>query len=106
MKYLTLIALIFSAFSYAGSSDVGTISRLYVDSSGIMAIQLNNGFPNAVSSSQCPSSNGWAYLQPEAPTELKSVLLAAKATQSQVSISIWGCEPNGTSLILGAVYVD
>lgn len=100
MKYLFSVALLLvSSLSYS-AQDTGTISKLYVDVSGIMAIQLEEGFPN--SSSLCTTSNGWAYIPASAPIEFKSLLLAAEASKSIIKVSINECV-NGNSLQLHAV---
>jgi hypothetical protein len=100
MKYIfTITLLLISSFSFGGQ-DFGKISKLYIDVSGIMAIQLDEGFPT--SSNLCTSSNGWAYVPASAPPEFKSLLLAAKAAKARLQVSINECV-NGNSLQLHAV---
>jgi hypothetical protein len=105
LKLISLfLAVLMTSVSYAGANDQGIISELYVDDAGNMAIQLENGFPQAVARSECATNNGWAGVTIDAP-ELKSVLLAAKATQSLVTVSIYGCASNGAWFNVRGVYV-
>ena len=100
MKYILVItSLLISSLTFAGQ-DFGKISKLYIDMSGIMAIQLDEGFP--ASASLCTSSNGWAYVPANAPPELKSLLLAAKASKARLQVTINECA-NGNALQVHAV---
>lgn len=99
MRYfLAAILLVMSCRSYS-AQDFGTISHLYVDVSGVMAIQLKEGFQNSIS--LCTASNGWAYIPATAPAELKSLLLAAEAAKSRRQVTINECA-NGSALQLYA----
>lgn len=93
-----------SCNTLAGTADVGVISELYVDDSGGMAIKLNNGFPKSIASNECTTNNGWAGVTSDAP-ELKSALLAAKATQSTITVGLYGCTSNGSWLKIKTLYV-
>ena len=101
-----LLSVVLSSASLA-ASDEGTIAQLYTDSAGNVAVKLATGFPNSVAASECVSanSNGWAGVAVTANSALKAALLAAKATESVVSLSILGCEAGGAWFKVMAVYV-
>ncbi|MCP5078168.1 MAG: hypothetical protein GY951_08960 [Psychromonas sp.] len=101
---IILIMIVFNNVALASSSDSGVIKQLYVSSSGNIAVKLINGFPNSVAASECSTYNGWAGSTTADPA-LKSVLLAAKATGSNVSLVISGCDANNSWLKVHAVYV-
>jgi len=104
MKYILLVLMLVSGFTLAASGDTGIISELYVDNTGAVAIKLKDGFTNSVNGQECTTNNGWAGVTIDAP-ELKSALLAAKATNSTVTLSISGCTANGAWFNLRAAYV-
>ena len=83
------------------------ISQLYTDSSGNLAVKLEGGFPNSVAANECSTANGngWAGVATTADSGIKAALLAAKTSQSPVSLSITGCEAGGARLKITAVYV-
>lgn len=92
----------------AYSQDSGKITELYANDSGGIAIHLENGFPNALSSAQCPSvsSNGsWWAGNLTAKSSLKAALMTAKAIGSNVVITINGCEAGGAWLKILDVYI-
>ncbi|ALQ08176.1 hypothetical protein D172_008960 [Pseudoalteromonas sp. Bsw20308] len=103
-KKLIASLIMISSSVMAGTGDVGKISELFVEDSGAMAIKLSNGFPKSIASSECPTNNGWAGVTIDSP-ELKSALLAAKATQSEVSVSIYGCTRSNAWFKVRSVYV-
>lgn len=88
----------------ASTVDTGKVGRLYVQSTGAIAIQLDSGFTNATAASQCPSASGWAgHLSADAV--LKSVLIAAKSTGQTIAVTVDGCETTGWFKIVD-VYVN
>ncbi|MDW6005373.1 hypothetical protein [Vibrio mangrovi] len=92
-KVLLIGALFFSTYGNAASysQDTGSVSQVYVSPSGSIALLLQGGYPNAVSSRQCPSSNGWAGVS-NADGAFKSVILAAKTSGQKLTVTINGCE--------------
>jgi hypothetical protein len=104
MKYILLSMALLSGLTHAAAGDTGVISELYVDNTGAVAIKLKEGFTNSVNGEECTTSNGWAGVTIDAP-ELKSALLAAKATNSTVTVIIDGCAANGAWFKLRAAYV-
>ena len=104
MKKILVIMTLVVSFSCYAATDTGVISQLYVDQNGNVGLQLDNGFPNAVSAGDCPSNNGFAGIT-VSNNILKSALLSAKATQSSVTLSFSGCTNNGNWLNVFSVYV-
>ena len=99
------ILMAFSLNAFAVSQDSGKIAKLYVDESGNIAVILDMGFPNAVQDGQCVTGNGFAGTT-TAAVELKSVLLAAKASGANVIIDTLGCDAGGAWLKVKAIYVE
>mgnify|MGYP000610043642 CR=1 FL=1 len=87
------------------NQDSGTISSFYVHNNGSVAVKLSNGFPNSVFSEQCVGSNGYAGNTNPAPGII-STLLAAKASGKSVTLSISGCDADGSWLKINAVYLN
>ena len=81
--------------TWAGTSDEGIISTLYVDKWCQVGIILEGGFPNAEANKECESYNCYAGTDADAP-ELKAALLAAKASNAIVLISISGFASSGS----------
>ncbi|MFT5594559.1 MAG: hypothetical protein ACI8SR_002950 [Oceanicoccus sp.] len=103
MNKIILISMMFVSTASFAITDTGTISQLYVDASGEIAIKLKEGFSN--SSNLCANYSGWAGITIDSP-ELKSALLAAKVSQSTVDISITKCnETHGSWLNIDSVYI-
>jgi hypothetical protein len=93
-----------SAFA-ASCSDNGAITQLYTDNTNNLAVVLAGGFPNAVSTAQCATANGWAGVSSDpSNANIKATLLAAKAAGNPVSIVINGCEAGGGWFRIVAVY--
>lgn len=88
MLVTTLLTL--SATCYGYTADFGKISRIYVTPAGSIALQLDNGFPNANSNNECPSNNGWAGLTETDPV-MKSAIIAAKTSGQSVLVNLEGC---------------
>ena len=104
-KTMGVLAInILPAMAFA-AADAGIISTLYADRTGNLAVKLDNGFPNSVAAGECSTFNGWAGV-PAGNTELKAVLLSAKASQSPVRLSISGCEAGGAWLRVNGAYVE
>lgn len=88
------------------SLDVGQIGTFHSSSAGNVAIILTGGFPNAVATGQCTSSNGFAgFVHTTSNSSLKATLLAAKMTGSNVQVVIAGCEQGGAWWKIIEVYV-
>ena len=105
LKYLLIYIMLFSMSSVeAASSDEGTISQMYVSASGNVAIQLTNGFSNSIANNECPGFNGWAGNTAADPM-LKSALLAAKSSGSNVMLTISGCMAGTVWLKIIAAYI-
>lgn len=104
--WVFLLCALLSTTTFA-ATDEGIITQLYTDSAGNVAVKLAGGFPNSVAASECVSANpnGWAGVAVGANAALKAALLAAKASQSLVSLSISGCEASGAWMKITAVYV-
>jgi len=91
LKYLLVTTLLtLSATCYGYTTDSGKISRVYVNPKGAIALQLDNGFPNANSNNECPSNHGWAGLAETDPV-MKSAILAAKASGQSITVRLEGC---------------
>lgn len=85
------------------TQDAGKIKTFYANASGGFALQLDVGFPNAQAGGQCTTNNGWAGNSTADPI-LKSTLLAAKASQQTVNVTIQGCDGSWYKII--DVYVN
>ena len=101
---------ILSANTFAASAyiqDTGKIKTLYVNASGGVAIQLDTGFAKANIDGQCPavSPHGFGG-NITADATFKSALLAAKAAQQTISVTIQGCEASGAWFKIIDVYVN
>lgn len=89
--------MLFLLLSFTGSvsagysQDSGVVSNVFVTPSGLIALKLDQGFPNAQTSNQCPGNNGWAGHKSADPI-LKSAILMAKASGGQISVIVEGCE--------------
>ena len=107
MKYLIKIALIsvtiFSSIAYA-TEDYGKIEKIYITQSGSIALKLFDGFPNADAASECPTNIGWAGNLNADPSMIAS-LLSAKASSTNVSLVITGCDNNDKWFKITAVYI-
>ncbi|KUI98088.1 hypothetical protein [Vibrio sp. MEBiC08052] len=93
-KKILMIGSLFLSISVNAanySQDTGTVSKVYVSPSGSIALLLHEGYPNAVRSGQCASSNGWAGVS-NADGAFKSVILAAKTAGQKLTVTINGCE--------------
>jgi hypothetical protein len=76
---------------YAGwTQDTGVIEMLYINDFDSMAIHLDNGFPNAIANHQCPASDGY-WAGGITDKTLKAALIAAKATDEPIVVTIEGC---------------
>jgi hypothetical protein len=105
MLVLAFFQLAGIAQVHAGyAQDSGKIVELYANDQGSIAIRLDGGFPNSVSSSQCPTSNGWAG-NGTANNSLKAALMTAKATGSNVLLTTQGCDAGGAWLKVVDIYV-
>ncbi|TRY33403.1 hypothetical protein [Aliiglaciecola sp. M165] len=92
MKIILFLSLLFSFHVYASySQDSGIVSQVYVNPNGSIALKLESGFPNALSSNQCENNNGWAGLSASDPV-VKSVIIAAKTSGQTLKVTIEGCE--------------
>lgn len=90
---LLVASLTFCMSAYAGhSQDSGRIVEIFVNTNGAIALRLDNAFPNAFASKQCPNGDGtWAGTVLADPI-FKATLLMAKSRSSPVVVTIEGCE--------------
>ncbi len=109
MKLLIAIGLALCCWTQtataAYTSDTGKITILFTDGGNNLAVQFDNAFPNAKSSGQCPTANGFAGIIGDYPL-MKSTLLAAKAANQTVTLTIDGCEASGNWYKIINVYVQ
>jgi L-serine deaminase len=86
---------------------MGKIKNLYVSVNGNIAIQLDNGFPNSASGGQCATANINSFGgNVTADPAFKSALLAAKAAQQSISVTVQGCEASGAWFKIIDVYIN
>lgn len=88
---ITMLCLPGISFSAPFSQDIGKISTIFVSTNGDMAIILTGGFPNAVATNQCSGYKEYAGISTTADPAFKSALLAAKAAQQTVRVTVSGC---------------
>ena len=103
---ITLIFLLFSSNSYAKNFEIsGKVIELYANETGSIAVRLNthNEYHSSAKAA-CPSYNGWTG-NINADPILKSALLAAKASQTTVRISVRGCDAGGAWAKAASVYM-
>lgn len=87
--------------------DVGKIKNLYVGVDGRIAIQLDKGFPNSASGGQCATANINSFGgNLAAEPVFKATLLAARAAQQTITVTVQGCESNGAWFKIVDVYVN
>lgn len=93
---LTFLLLCTAApLSLGAATDSGKVKAFFAGPNGMVAIQLDNGFPNAKANGVCSSASGaWAGSTTADPI-LKSALLAAKTSESQVTVTLNGCDSGG-----------
>jgi len=110
IKYFLLaIATLCAADTFPASyvQDTGKIKNLYITATGNMAIQLDNGFPNSIADGQCATANGVSWGgNVTADAAFKSALLAAKAAQQKITVTVQGCEASGAWFKIIDVYVN
>jgi hypothetical protein len=104
MKYALGLILVAVTSSVCATSDTGIITNIFVSASGSVAVKLDGGFPNSDNAGECPSYNGWAGVSASTDPAIKSAMLAAKVSGSNVALSITGC--NGGWLNVNAIYVN
>ena len=113
MKLIIAIAAIslsvssFYTFAAPYTQDTGKIKTLFVSASGAVAITLDTGYPNAKSGGQCATAGDFAGVSSVDPV-LKSALIAAKAAQQPITVTISGCEPSSGNgwYKIGDVYIN
>ncbi|PCK29590.1 hypothetical protein [Pseudoalteromonas piscicida] len=83
----------------------GKVTELYASETGSIAVKLNthNEYQSSAKAA-CPRYNGWTG-NTNADPILKSVLLAAKASQTTIRISVRGCEADGAWAKAASVYM-
>ncbi len=107
-KFVALLILVIgseNSFSASYTQDTGKITSLFVNVSGTVAITLDSAFVNAKSGSQCPTANGYGGNAAADPA-FKAALLAAKAAQQTVTVTVQGCEASGAWFKIIDVYVN
>ncbi len=103
LKTLLITALLLKAFPANAVFVNGTIKTLFGSANGEVALKLNEGFPQEVINSECPGTNGFAGNKNPDPF-LKSLLLSAYVSKSNVRLSISGCD--GSWLKINNVYLE
>ena len=100
---LTLLSA--HSFAYANFEISGTVIELFANETGSIAVRLNthNDYHGSAKAA-CPSYNGWVG-NVNADPVLKSALLAAKAAQTPIRISVRGCEAGGAWAKAASVYM-
>ena len=74
------------------SQDSGLITQIFATPEGAIALNLDNGFPNAKAAGQCAASDGyWAGIVTADPV-FKATLLMAKSKGYRVVVTTLGCE--------------
>ncbi|MEC4088705.1 MULTISPECIES: hypothetical protein [Pseudoalteromonas] len=101
---LPIAALLFSGSALASFEMSGKIIRLFVSETGSIAVRLDKNY-NDSAKQACPGFNGWAGNVSADPI-LKSTLLAAHASKTNVALSISGCTAGGAWVKVAAVYSD
>jgi len=105
-KLLVASLLAIPSIAMAAASEVSvTINKLFVDNTGNVAIQLTTPLQPATNA-ECPANNTFIGVVAPVAKELVSALLAAKATQSKVTLALSGCSGNGAWVKLVAVYFE
>ena len=93
--FTTVISAAFAPTAFGSATDSGIVKAFFAGPSGMVAIQLDNGFPNAKAGGVCASSPGlWAGSTAADPI-LKSAMLAAKTSGAHVSVTLNGCDSSG-----------
>jgi hypothetical protein len=108
-KFVLLMVVLLGSntFSAAYVQDAGKIKTLFVSSSGNIAVQLENGFPNSNAGGQCATANLNSFGgNVTADPVFKATLLAAKAAQQNVTLTVQGCEAGGAWFKVIDVYVN
>jgi len=104
MKYFiySLFVVLFTCSNCVSASHAdGTISELFVDQDGAVALKLHEGFKADLVSAECPDYNGFAG-NTNADPAMKSSLLAAFAADHKVRLCITGCQ--GSWLKITCIY--
>lgn len=86
-----VLAVLSSASVFAYSQDTGKIATIYTSPDGVMSFTMVGGFPNAVSTNQCPGNNGWAG-NSTASNVLKAALMTAKGSDLSITVTVSGCD--------------
>jgi len=93
-KLYRVLILSSFAFQAMGTIDTGKVIEIYTHPDGQMALKLDNGLPNSNSENNCGSANNeWAGVASTVDSSIKSAILTAKATQSEVVlVTLGNCE--------------
>lgn len=91
--------LFLSTMAFA-ESDTGKVIEIYAHPDGQMALKLNNGLPNSNRVNSCGYTGEireqFAGVESTDDNSIKSTMLAAKATGSEVIVVTFGkCLPGG-----------
>jgi hypothetical protein len=111
IKFTSILVLsVFGSLSAIAApyvQDTGKIKNLYISTSGNVGIQLETGFPNSASGGQCATANANSYGgNVTADPAFKSALLAAKAAQQTITVTVQGCEASGAWFKIIDVYIN
>lgn len=92
LKFIALAGCMnMQAIAAPYTQDIGKIKTVFVSVGGDIAITLSGGFPNAVAGGQCTAARDYAGVTTAVDPAFKSTLLAAKAAQQTVRITVAGC---------------
>lgn len=100
---LTSVTVVGQSLASGFSQDTGTITSMYTSNDGVIGIAFSNNFANARSSNQCSTSNGWAG-NVGMSNVIKAALIAAKANDLTITVTISGCESGGNWFKIVDVY--
>lgn len=103
---VTIFSVVFlesMAIAAPYTQDTGKIKTLFVSAGGAIAITLDGGFPNARTGGQCAAANDFAGFATADPA-LKSALIAAKAAQQSITVTVAGC--SGGWFNIADIYIN
>jgi len=105
VSYLSIAAAILPLQVFgATTNDVGLITEVY-SANGVMAIRIENGFPNATLEHGCLTPV-WAGNTDALgmSSEMKATILTARSLDQQVRVVTSGCTPAGWNRLV-AIYI-
>ena len=90
---ILMLPLAFFSVCSLGAADSGKIVEVYSHPDGQMAFRLDGGLPGANAENNCGTvDNVWVGVSGNVDSSIKSLILTAKATGSEVSVvSLGSC---------------